>query len=103
MDVDSNLFYRPMNVGFSGGEKRMFELIQMVITEPSLCLLDEPDSGLDSKKTTSISKILLGFNISNRTFLVVTHNPKLLNHLSPDSIYNLINNKVICFRKKCYA
>ncbi|PIM95349.1 FeS assembly ATPase SufC [Candidatus Hodgkinia cicadicola] len=103
MDVNNNMFYRPMNVDFSGGEKQMFGLIQMIITEPSLCFLDEPDSGLDSKKTTSISKILLGFNISNRTFLVETHNPKLLNYLSSDSIYNLIHNEVICFRKKCYA
>lgn len=102
LDINKNMFYRSMNVGFSGGEKRMFELFQMIIIEPNLCLLDEPDSGLDSIKTMIVARLLLGFNISNRTFLIVTHNPKLLTHLSPDSIYYLINNKVVYFRRKFY-
>ncbi|PIM96023.1 FeS assembly ATPase SufC [Candidatus Hodgkinia cicadicola] len=102
LDVKKNMLYRPMNIGFSGGEKRMFELFQMIIIEPNICLLDEPDSGLDDIKTIIIARIILGFNISNRTYLIVTHNPRLLLQLSPDSVYYLIDNRIISFRKKLY-
>ncbi len=102
LKVNHNLLYRPVNIGFSGGEKRLFELIQMIILEPKLCILDEPDSGLDYKRFISIIKLILGFNSSNRTFLIITHNYKLLLELSPDSIYYLIDNKLLSLRKKIY-
>ncbi len=100
--INCNLIYRPINVGFSGGEKRLFELIQMIILEPRFCILDEPDSNLDINKILLISKLILGFCVSDRTILVITHSLNLLNFISPDSVYHLLSDRILSFRKKVF-
>ncbi|MFP3039713.1 MAG: ATP-binding cassette domain-containing protein [Candidatus Hodgkinia cicadicola] len=95
LKLDASLLYRPVNVGFSGGERRLFEMIQMVLMEPKLCVLDEPDSGLDSGRLEALADLILGFSVCGRAVLVITHSLKLLQLLSPDSLYCLTRSGVL--------
>lgn len=80
---------RPVNVGFSGGERRLLELVQMVVMEPDVCVLDEVDSGLDAHKLAILTKLVLAFGASRRCLLVITHSLDLMLALAPDSVYCL--------------
>ncbi len=102
LGVSSKLLYRPVNVGFSGGEKRALELIQMVVLEPSMCVLDEIDSGLDRLKLSKFAEVVLAFEASFRSILVITHSIGFVNALSPDSVYCLVNGKLVSFRRRLY-
>ncbi|MGP1919468.1 MAG: ATP-binding cassette domain-containing protein, partial [Candidatus Hodgkinia cicadicola] len=94
LNINSSLFGRNVNVSFSGGEKRLFEFIQMLIMEPQFCVLDELDSGLDFLKLEPISKLISSFAISQRSMFVVTHNRKFVSLLSPDNVYLLANGQL---------
>ncbi|XXM93717.1 ATP-binding cassette domain-containing protein [Candidatus Hodgkinia cicadicola] len=102
LGVSSGLLYRPVNVGFSGGEKRALELIQMVALEPSMCVLDEVDSGLDRLRLIQFAEVVLAFEASFRSMLVITHSISFISALSPDSVYCLVNGKLVSFRRRLY-
>ncbi|MGP1916168.1 MAG: ATP-binding cassette domain-containing protein [Candidatus Hodgkinia cicadicola] len=95
LNVNISLFGRKVNTSFSGGEKRLFEFIQMLIMEPKFCILDELDSSLDFIKLQSMSKLISSFAISQRSMFVITHNQKFISFLNPDNIYLLANGQLV--------
>ncbi|MGP1918364.1 MAG: ATP-binding cassette domain-containing protein [Candidatus Hodgkinia cicadicola] len=94
-NVNPSLFGRKVNISFSGGERRLFEFIQMLIMEPQFCILDELDSSLDFIKLKSMSKLVSSFSISRRVTFIITHNRKLVSLLNPDNIYLLANGQLV--------
>ncbi len=102
-DINHKLIYKPVNIGFSGGEKKIFETIQLILMQPKLCILDELDSGLDVNKLIIFSKVISSFSVSNRTILIITHNSNLLKYVSPDSIYHLTATRTIYVKNKLYS
>ncbi|XXM93399.1 ATP-binding cassette domain-containing protein [Candidatus Hodgkinia cicadicola] len=102
LGLSSKLLYRPVNVGFSGGEKRALELIQMVALEPNMCVLDEIDSGLDRLKLSQFVEVVLAFEASFRSILVISHSISFINALSPDSVYCLVNGRLLSLRRRLY-
>ncbi len=101
--LDASLLHRPVNVGFSGGERRLFEMMQMVVIEPKLCILDEPDSGLDSNRLTAAAELILGFSVWGRSMLVITHSLKLLALLAPDSVFCLTKSGVLNYGRSAFV
>ncbi len=95
LNINPSLFGRNVNVSFSGGERRLFEFIQMLIMEPRFCVLDELDSGLDFIKLESLSKLILSFAVSQRSLFVITHNKIFVSLLTPDTIYLLANGQLV--------
>ena len=81
-------YLRDLNVGFSGGEKKKSEILQMLVIEPKLALLDEPDSGLDKDSVKRLVEVLNNINYPT-TIVVITHNDYLLKHLTISSVFNL--------------
>ncbi|AUG34110.1 FeS assembly ATPase SufC [Candidatus Hodgkinia cicadicola] len=102
LNLPVGLLYRPVNVGFSGGEARMFELIQMVALEPKLCVLDETDSGLDRERVRCYASLVLAFGESSRVVLVITHNVSVVSMLAPDSVYYLTGADFVNIRRALY-
>ncbi|ATW06117.1 FeS assembly ATPase SufC [Candidatus Hodgkinia cicadicola] len=102
LSLPVSLLYRPVNVGFSGGEARMFELVQMVALEPKLCVLDETDSGLDRERLQCYASLVLAFGKSSRVVLVVTHNVSVIRMLAPDSVYYLTHAGFVNIRRALY-
>lgn len=95
VDLDQNFLKRGVNEGFSGGEKKRNELMQMMLLEPSMCILDETDSGLD---IDALQVVADGVNASrdpNRSFLIVTHYQRLLDFIVPDFVHVLSDGKII--------
>ncbi|QJC33819.1 Fe-S cluster assembly ATPase SufC [Enterobacteriaceae endosymbiont of Donacia provostii] len=86
---------RFVNVGFSGGEKKINDILQMLLLEPDLCILDEIDSGLDIDALKLVSKIINIMKNSNRSFLIITHYRRILDYINPDYIHILYNKKII--------
>ncbi|XXM90063.1 ATP-binding cassette domain-containing protein [Candidatus Hodgkinia cicadicola] len=103
LSLPTGLLYRPVNVGFSGGERRMLELLQMIALEPRLCILDETDSGLDRVRLKSYVELVFAFGSGGRSVLVITHNVGVIRALTPDSVYCLTRNGVINIRKALYG
>ncbi len=97
VDMDSSYAQRDLNVGFSGGEKKKAEILQLLILEPKLAILDETDSGLDVDAVKTVSK---GINeYKNRTggsLLIITHNTKILESLTVDKTHILSGGKIVC-------
>ncbi|XXN19675.1 MAG: ATP-binding cassette domain-containing protein [Candidatus Hodgkinia cicadicola] len=102
LSLSTGLLYRPMNVGFSGGERRMLELIQMVLLEPRICILDETDSGLDRVRLRAYVDLVLAFGESFRTMLIITHSMDVIRMLRPDSVYCLTRGGVKNIMKLLY-
>ncbi|AUG33811.1 FeS assembly ATPase SufC [Candidatus Hodgkinia cicadicola] len=102
LNLSVGLLYRPVNVGFSGGEARMFELIQMVALEPKLCVLDEADSGLDRERVQCYASLVLAFAESSRVVLVITHSVSVVSMLAPDSVYYLTDAGFVNIRSALY-
>lgn len=102
LSLPVGLLYRAVNVGFSGGEARLFELIQMVALEPKLCVLDETDSGLDRERVRCYASLVLAFGASSRVVLVVTHNVSVIRMLAPDSVYCLTSAGFVSVRRALY-
>ena len=94
LGIKDEMLKRAVNVGFSGGEKKRYEILQMALLEPQLAILDETDSGLDVDALKIVSE---GVNIlrdANRSMLVITHYQRLLNHIVPDYVHILANGKI---------
>ncbi len=93
--MDESYLRRSVNQGFSGGEKKRNEILQMVTLEPKLAILDETDSGLDIDALKTIAEGVNNFRNSNNSFLVITHYQRLLNYIKPDVIHVMIDGKIV--------
>ena len=95
LSIDMDMLKRPLNVGFSGGEKKRAEILQMKLLQPKLCVLDETDSGLDIDALKIVSDGVNALRSPDRAFLVITHYQRLLEHIVPDSVHVLYRGQVI--------
>ena len=95
LDMDESFLYRSINEGFSGGEKKRNEILQMVALEPKLAILDETDSGLDIDALRVISQGVNAMRAPDRAIILVTHYQRLLNYIEPDFIHVLANGRII--------
>lgn len=94
LNIDVEMLKRPVNVGFSGGEKKRSEILQMALLEPTLCVLDETDSGLDIDALRVVSDGVNALRSPERSMLVITHYQRLLNHIVPDKVHVLSDGKI---------
>ena len=94
LKIDMEMLRRPLNVGFSGGEKKRNEILQMSLLEPGLCILDETDSGLDIDALRIVSDGVNALRSPERCMLVITHYQRLLNHIVPDRVHVLSKGRV---------
>jgi len=95
LDMDMSFLQRPVNQGFSGGEKKRNEILQMLTLEPQLAILDETDSGLDIDALKIIADGVNNYRSNNNSFLVITHYQRLLKYIKPDFIHVLIDGKIV--------
>ena len=95
LDMDEGFLYRGINEGFSGGEKKRNEILQMVALEPKLAILDETDSGLDIDALRIISEGVNAMRSPERSIILVTHYQRLLNYVEPDYIHVLAHGRII--------
>jgi Fe-S cluster assembly ATP-binding protein len=95
LEIDFNMLKRPLNVGFSGGEKKRAEILQMKLLAPKLCILDETDSGLDIDALKIVSDGVNSLRSPDRAVLVITHYQRLLDHIVPDTVHVLYKGQVI--------
>jgi Fe-S cluster assembly ATP-binding protein len=95
LDMDGMLLNRPVNEGFSGGEKKRNEIFQMAVLEPKLGILDETDSGLDIDALKTVAHGVNAMRSPDRAFLVVTHYQRLLNYVVPDVVHVLTDGRII--------
>ena len=95
LEMDEKLMNRSVNEGFSGGEKKRNEILQMAVLEPKLAILDETDSGLDIDALRIVAKGVNTMRSSNRAFLVVTHYQRLLNYIVPDFVRVLVDGRIM--------
>ena len=93
--INQDLMKRSLNEGFSGGEKKRNEVFQMLMLEPNLALLDETDSGLDVDALKSVGDVVNRMRNNDRSFLIVTHYQRLLDHIRPDHVHVLIKGKIV--------
>jgi Fe-S cluster assembly ATP-binding protein len=92
---DDSLIHRAVNDGFSGGEKKRNEIIQLAMLEPRLAILDETDSGLDIDAVKAVSDAVNKFRSPDRAFVMVTHYERILNYVTPDYVHVLARGKVL--------
>ena len=95
LGIDEKTLSRQLNVGFSGGEKKKNEILQMKILDPNLSILDETDSGLDIDALKIVAKGVNSSRNSKKSFLVITHYQRLLDYIKPDFVHVLSNGKII--------
>ncbi len=95
LGIPFNMLKRALNVGFSGGEKKRAEILQMALLEPTLCVLDETDSGLDIDALKVVSEGVNALRSPDRAFVVITHYQRLLDHIVPDSVHVLHEGRII--------
>lgn len=95
LDMDESFLYRSINEGFSGGEKKRNEILQMVALEPKLAILDETDSGLDIDALRVISQGVNAMRSPERAIILVTHYQRLLDYIEPDYIHVLANGRIV--------
>ena len=93
--LDESLLQRPVNEGFSGGEKKRNEIFHMAVLEPRLCVLDETDSGLDIDALRIVADGVNTLRATDRSFLVITHYQRLLNYIVPDFVHVLIDGRIV--------
>lgn len=103
LDMDESFLYRSINEGFSGGEKKRNEILQMAALEPKLAILDETDSGLDIDALRIISHGVNAMRSPERSIILVTHYQRLLDYIEPDFIHVLINGRIIMSGDKTLA
>jgi len=94
LKIDEKILNRQLNVGFSGGEKKKNEILQMTILEPTLAILDETDSGLDIDAIKTVSDGVNSLRSKERSFLIITHYQRLLDYIKPDFVHILIDGKI---------
>ncbi|WP_340260474.1 Fe-S cluster assembly ATPase SufC [Roseobacter sp. HKCCA0882] len=95
LKIDTEMLKRPVNVGFSGGEKKRNEILQMAMLEPKMCILDETDSGLDVDAMKLVSDGVNALRDAGRGFLVITHYQRLLDHIKPDVVHIMSDGRII--------
>jgi Fe-S cluster assembly ATP-binding protein len=95
LKIDADMLKRPVNVGFSGGEKKRNEILQMAMLEPKMCILDETDSGLDVDAMKLVSEGVNALRDGKRSFLVITHYQRLLDHIKPDVVHIMADGRII--------
>ena len=92
---DDSMMNRPVNEGFSGGEKKRNEILQLAVLEPRLAILDETDSGLDIDALKTVAETVNKLRNPNRSFLIVTHYQRLLNYITPDVVHVLADGRIV--------
>ena len=95
LKIDADMLKRPVNVGFSGGEKKRNEILQMAMLEPKMCILDETDSGLDVDAMKLVAEGVNALRDEGRGFLVITHYQRLLDHIKPDVVHIMANGRIV--------
>ena len=95
LNVTQDMLKRPVNVGFSGGEKKRAEILQMAVLEPSLCVLDETDSGLDIDALRVVAEGVNALRSPDRAMLVITHYQRLLDYIVPDKVHVMSAGKIV--------
>ena len=95
LKVDFEMLKRAVNVGFSGGEKKRVEILQMALLQPRLCVLDETDSGLDIDALRIVSEGVNALRDAGRSFLVITHYQRLLDHIRPDVVHVMSKGRIV--------
>lgn len=95
LKIDMDMLKRPLNVGFSGGEKKRMEVLQMALLQPKFLILDETDSGLDIDALKVVSDGVNALRSDDRGMLVITHYQRLLDHIKPDRIHILVDGKIV--------
>ena len=95
LGIDQDMLRRGVNVGFSGGEKKRNEILQMALLEPRLCVLDETDSGLDIDALKIVSEGVNRLRSPERAFVVITHYQRLLNYIVPDVVHVLSKGRIV--------
>ena len=95
LKIDADMLKRPVNVGFSGGEKKRNEILQMAMLEPKMCILDETDSGLDIDAMKLVAEGVNALRSAGRSFLVITHYQRLLDHIKPDVVHIMAAGRII--------
>lgn len=103
IEMDADLLKRSLNAGFSGGEKKRNEILQMTLLEPTLSILDETDSGLDIDALRIVATGVNQLRSPERAFIVVTHYQRLLNHIVPDFVHVLSNGRIMASGDKSLA
>ncbi|SEM83984.1 Fe-S cluster assembly ATP-binding protein [Palleronia pelagia] len=95
LQIDADMLKRPVNVGFSGGEKKRNEILQMAMLEPKMCILDETDSGLDVDAMKLVAQGVNALRDEGRAFLVITHYQRLLDHIQPDVVHIMSDGRIV--------
>ena len=95
LQIDAEMLKRPVNVGFSGGEKKRNEILQMAMLEPKMCILDETDSGLDVDAMKLVAEGVNSLRGAGRAFLVITHYQRLLDHIKPDVVHIMADGRIV--------
>ena len=95
LKIDKEMLSRPLNVGFSGGEKKRNEILQMSLLEPNFVIMDETDSGLDIDALKIVSNGVNAMRSNERSFLIITHYQRLLNYIKPDFVHVFSDGKIV--------
>lgn len=95
LNISQDMLRRPVNVGFSGGEKKRAEILQMAVLEPTLCVLDETDSGLDIDALRIVADGVNALRGPDRAMVVITHYQRLLNYIVPDKVHVLSGGRIV--------
>ena len=95
LKIDPEMLKRPLNVGFSGGEKKRMEILQMALLAPKFCILDETDSGLDIDALRIVSEGVNALRSKERGMLVITHYQRLLDHIVPDTVHVMAKGQIV--------
>ena len=95
LKIDQEMLRRPLNVGFSGGEKKRFEVLQMALLAPRVGVLDETDSGLDIDALRIVAEGVNALRDPKRAFLVITHYQRLLDHIKPDVVHVMAKGRIV--------
>src|SRR5680860_519947 len=95
LKIDIDMLKRPLNVGFSGGEKKRNDILQMALLEPTLCVLDETDSGLDIDAVRIVADGVNALRGPDRAMLVITHYQRLLNYIVPDRVHVRSDGRIV--------
>jgi Fe-S cluster assembly ATP-binding protein len=95
LKIDADMLKRAVNVGFSGGEKKRNEILQMAVLQPTFCILDETDSGLDVDAMKLVASGVNALRRPDRGFLVITHYQRLLDHIQPDVVHIMADGRIV--------
>jgi Fe-S cluster assembly ATP-binding protein len=103
LQITQDMLKRPLNVGFSGGEKKRNEIFQMALLQPKLCVMDETDSGLDIDALRTVADGVNALRAPDRSFLVITHYQRLLNYIVPDFVHVMSKGRIVRSGDKALA